>query len=174
MEHETTPEASDSTSRRKFLGVAAVGATAAWTAPSITGIGAASAASAIVPEPCVGGTDPHFDSEWVVCTADADRAWISSVNPVTQSFHAEEICVQLGYVALGSFGGNCGSVCGYCEGGTSCDNPGTRTFDGSGNEGTDANGQILGSTVTWECLATGVAPTKSPVGARVDGNTAAA
>jgi Stigma-specific protein, Stig1 len=100
---------------------------------------------------CVSGTDPETGSPWVVCQANATEAWVSANNGGT--YHAQQICQQLGYASLGQYGGTCGNVCGYCQGPTSCSSPGNKTFDGGGNEGTDAHGQIIGSTVQWQCLA---------------------
>ena len=49
---------------------------------------------------------------------------------------------------MSQWGGTCGNVCGYCEGATSCNAPGQRTFDGStGCNPPDTHC----STVMWEC-----------------------
>lgn len=104
----------------------------------------------VLPNACDGGKDPQTGSPYVVCTASPSEAWLSANTGGT--YHATEICQLLGYSKLGSFGGTCGTVCGYCDGNHSCNNLGTKKFDGSGNAGTDAYGQKLSNTVTWQCL----------------------
>jgi hypothetical protein len=101
------------------------------------------------PAACTSGNDPFSSSPWVVCQADATSAWLSSDRRGT--YHALAICQSLGYTAVGASGGNCGSVCGYCQSASSCSSPGTKTFDGQGTLGSDANGIILGLSVTWLC-----------------------
>ncbi|MEK8180737.1 HYR domain-containing protein [Flavobacterium buctense] len=104
-----------------------------------------------LPTACQIGTDPFTGSGYVVCSAGPTGAWISANN--SGIYHATYICQSLGYNAVGSYGGTCGSVCGYCTGGTSCSSPQvTTTFDGSGNGGTDAYGLILRYTVQWQCV----------------------
>jgi hypothetical protein len=89
----------------------------------------------------------------VVCTADSARAWISNNNGSTGgTYRATQICQILGYSRIGRFGGNCGSVCGYCDGTRSCSSRGRENYDGAGNGGTDSTGQLLRFTVVWECL----------------------
>jgi predicted nucleic acid-binding Zn-ribbon protein len=102
-----------------------------------------------IPKPCDTGVDPRTNSPWIVCTADANEAWVSANNGGT--YHAEAICQKLGYTRLVSFGGTCGNVCGYCQAPTSCTARGNRTMDGSGNQGTDDLGRILSFTVHWVC-----------------------
>ena len=102
------------------------------------------------PRACQAGQDPVNMSNWVVCTADCMTAWISA--NTSGNFHAAKICMNLGYSKLGSYGGTCGNVCGYCQGNTSCMAPGMMHFDNAGNCGMDANGPILCSTVMWQCL----------------------
>jgi len=53
---------------------------------------------------------------------------------------------------MGQFGGNCGSVCGYCQANTSCSNPGNEHYDGGGTCGTDAFGRKECFTVMWQCV----------------------
>jgi hypothetical protein len=99
---------------------------------------------------CFSGSDPkNANVTYVVCSANASSAWLSALSG--GQYHAEAICKALGYAALGQYGGNCGSICGYCEVGTSCSQPGTKTFDGVGNQGSDDLGTMLGSSVVWEC-----------------------
>jgi hypothetical protein len=97
---------------------------------------------------CTTGVDPHFSSEWVVCSSDKTQAWVGTF---IGQYHPVEICKSLGYSSFSQFGGTCGNVCGYCESATSCETPGNATFDGSGACGTDANGQILCYAVQWLC-----------------------
>lgn len=103
-------------------------------------------------EQCLSGADPgNANLTWVVCSASLSEAWVSMLNHGGQ-FHAEAICKQLGYSKLGTYGGTCGNVCGYCQPTTSCSSLGKKTFDGGGTCGSDALGQILCSTVMWQCL----------------------
>lgn len=100
------------------------------------------------PSPCDGGTDPETGDAWVVCAADANTAWISAADAEFDgTYRSDLICQQLGYLGVSQIGGNCGSVCGYCEIETSCSSPGQRVFDGQ-------NSCVLPYqcyTVTWEC-----------------------
>jgi hypothetical protein len=98
---------------------------------------------------CQTGTDPFTGSAWVVCASSPTDVWISANSSGT--YHATYICQQLGYSTLVQFGGTCGSVCGYCQGATTCSATGSETFDGAGNAGSDANGQMLQFTVQWRC-----------------------
>jgi len=87
---------------------------------------------------------------WVVCEADNNTAWLSSLG--SGKYQANAICVSLGYAGMNAWGGNCGSVCGYCQGGTSCNSTGTRHFSGSGGcTPSTKTTCALGNTVTWEC-----------------------
>jgi hypothetical protein len=105
------------------------------------------------PSSCQGGTDTLSGLQWIVCTADSSRAWISHNSSGGGRYRATQICQSLGYSRLGRFGGNCNSVCGYCAGSTSCTSRGPETYDGGGTScGTDSTGQILCNTVMWECL----------------------
>ena len=107
-------------------------------------------AFAAPPAACTTGNDPVTSSPWIVCQANQTSAWISANNGGT--YHALTICKSLGYNGpITQFGGTCGNVCGYCQGATSCTSHGSETFDGSGNQGSDANGIILATTVTWLC-----------------------
>jgi len=102
------------------------------------------------PAPCTSGTDPESGSAWVVCSSSATALWVSSTAS-GGSFHATQICNDLGYTTVTAHGGNFSDVCGYNQAGTSCKSPGAETFDNNGAEGTDANGVIFGSTVMWSC-----------------------
>jgi cysteine-rich repeat protein len=108
-----------------------------------------------VPDVCQQGNDPFTGAPWVVCSADATSAWISANNQGT--YHPVTICQSLGYNTVGSWGGTCGDVCGYCQGGvTSCAATGNANFDfgawaGVGNCGNDGNGETICITVMWTC-----------------------
>ncbi|MFO0632752.1 MAG: hypothetical protein U0168_07880 [Nannocystaceae bacterium] len=104
------------------------------------------------PAVCDGGTDAISGQPWVVCAADDTGAWISAANGAGGNYHATQICQSLGYSDFGQFGGTCGNECGYCENPTACDAPGQQTFDGQGDCGSDAGGQIFCDTVTWTCV----------------------
>ena len=67
-------------------------------------------------------------------------------------YHADQICQLLGYSASDAFGGTCGNVCGFCEGATSCQAPGTESYNFQGGCGSDEHGRILCYTVNWECV----------------------
>ena len=102
---------------------------------------------------CQQGSDvANANLEWVVCQADCTSAWVSMLSASGGSYHAEYICKQLGYNKLGSYGGTCGDVCGYCQSGTTCTSHGPETFDNGGTScGSDTYGQILCYTVMWQC-----------------------
>jgi hypothetical protein len=110
------------------------------------------AASAFAqPAACTSGNDPFSSSPWVVCQSDKTSAWLSGQSG-GGTYHALAICKALGYNGpVTQFGGNCNSVCGFCDGAHSCSSTGTKFFDGQGNQGSDANGIILATTVTWLC-----------------------
>ena len=108
-----------------------------------------------IPSPCQTGTDPETNSPWVVCLATASRAWIAANTGGT--YHATQICNNLGYASVNRFGGTCGTVCGYCGSG-SCSANGNEIYDGGGNQGSDAFGLKLANTVHWECTGTVVTP----------------
>jgi hypothetical protein len=100
---------------------------------------------------CSARTDPFNPSAtYVICDINAQRAWISGTAP--SSFHIASICQSLGYRTFGQVGGNCGSVCGFCDGTHSCSSLGRENYDGAGFMGTDANGPFYGNTVTWNCV----------------------
>jgi hypothetical protein len=101
---------------------------------------------------CDAGTDVTDNTlTWTVCNADCNTAWVSMVKQGGGKYHAEYICKQLGYNKLGSHGGTCGNVCGYCQGQTSCNATGNMNFDSGGSCGSDQYGQILCYTVMWQC-----------------------
>jgi hypothetical protein len=102
----------------------------------------------MLPQVCdMGDVGVISGDPWVVCEANENEAWISA--NIRGTYDPELICIHLGYDAVGQWGGNCGSVCGYCEGGTSCLNTGRRVFDGAGNCGLP---NCLRFTVTWTCV----------------------
>jgi cysteine-rich repeat protein len=106
------------------------------------------------PPVCTQGNDPGTNAPWVVCSADDQEAWVSA-NTMGQ-YHPLKICEDLGYDTVGAWGGNCGSVCGYCQQGTSCQNNGNKVlpsqWNGSGNCGSDQLGPIICQTVSWTCI----------------------
>ncbi|MBX7081990.1 MAG: hypothetical protein K1X88_22480 [Nannocystaceae bacterium] len=104
------------------------------------------------PAVCDSGVDAISGQPWVVCSADDTGAWISAAAGAGGNYHATQICQSLGYSDFGQFGGTCGNECGYCEPATACDAVGTQTFDGQGDCGIDAGGQVLCDTVTWTCV----------------------
>jgi hypothetical protein len=102
------------------------------------------------PAACTTGGNPPLAGDngtWVVCRADAMTAWIAATPG--GSFSALAICQSFGYARVTRWGGTCGSVCGYCQGGTSCMNLGNQTFDSGG--GDPRAGGRIGNTVHWEC-----------------------
>ena len=113
----------------------------------------------VPPASCFKGMDPFTPvHEWVICQADCASAWISHATPYPGGnapgdlhFHASRICQDLGYSTLKEWGGTCGGVCGYCNNGSTCSTPGTKTFDRAGQQAPDANGPVLGLTVMWLC-----------------------
>ena len=95
-------------------------------------------------------------ANWTVCSANALTAWVSSTAPAT--FNPTAICQLLGYAAVSQCGGTCGSVCGYCQSGTtSCTSPGSETFDSGGLSSpltpTTPALTSYGMTVHWLCTA---------------------
>jgi len=100
------------------------------------------------PQKCKTGNDPFTNAPWVVCSANAMQAWISAQSG-GGTYTPLAICQSLGYSQVGPYGGNCNNVCGYCQGGTSCMNNGSMTFDMGGKScGVDK----LCITVHWICL----------------------
>ncbi|GGI74783.1 hypothetical protein [Shewanella gelidii] len=103
---------------------------------------------------CDRGNDIGTGSRYVVCEADSNQAWVSADN--AGRYHAELICQELGYTTVSSWSGTCGNVCGYCQGPTSCESPGTppeahgRSW-AQNNAGSDALGKMIASTVQWRC-----------------------
>ena len=96
------------------------------------------------PSQCQTGQGPQYGDTYVVCRADATSAWVSHKGG--GEYNARRICSELGYNRVTDWGGTCGNVCGYCEGGTSCNNPGKNTFDGSGG-----SPNSLSTVVQWRC-----------------------
>ena len=107
------------------------------------------------PQPCDKGVDPGTGSPWVVCTADANTAWLSS--NVEGNYHIVKICQDLGYSTVGQWGGTAKSVCGFNQPAASCQSPGSKVFSegawkGVGNCGQDALGPIACIWVQWTCI----------------------
>ena len=101
---------------------------------------------------CDGGSDvANSNLKWVVCNADCNTAWIAASTQGGGKYHAEYICKQLGYNKFTLHGGTCGTVCGYCQGNTSCNATGNMNFDNGGSCGSDQYGLILCNTVMWLC-----------------------
>ena len=101
----------------------------------------------VIAQKCGTGNDAQTNSPWVICEATANSAWISANN--TGTYHPLAICQSLGYTAVGQQGGTCGNVCGYCQGATSCNATGNKTFDNSGVNSCGAG--TLCFTVHWTC-----------------------
>jgi len=101
----------------------------------------------VIASPCDSGTAGIIAGDpWVVCRADADSAWLSA--NVWGTYNAHLACQSLGYSGATQFGGNCGSVCGYCDFGvSSCSNPGQEYYDGAGGY----SPELLEYTVHWRC-----------------------
>jgi hypothetical protein len=112
----------------------------------------------VPPNACRSGKDPVTGSAWVVCEADCQSAWVSADTVASPAFtmptyHAVSICASLGYTRLGDYGGNCGSICGFCEPfPTSCMQLGRQEFHEDGVVSTGPDGPVLGFTVHWLCL----------------------
>ncbi len=107
------------------------------------------------PQKCDQGNDPGTGSPWVICTADANMAWISS--NFEGQYHIVKICQDLGYAKVGMWGGTATSVCGVNQANTSCMNLGQMVFTegawkGVGNCGQDGLGPIACKWVQWTCL----------------------
>jgi cysteine-rich repeat protein len=81
---------------------------------------------------------------WVICSYDGNTAWVAANTGGT--YNATAICQMLGYNGVIDQGGTCGSVCGYCQQGTSCMNLGNMNFDGGGG-----NPAMMTNTVHWLC-----------------------
>ena len=80
------------------------------------------------PAACTTGTDPETGDPWVVCEADASGAWISTNDSeFGGTYHAAQICQQLGYQGLGQYGDTLQSVCGVDED-SYCDDLGDEAF----------------------------------------------
>lgn len=104
------------------------------------------------PPVCTMGTAGVISgSNWVVCEASPSGAWLShGVQGTGGTYDPLVACQSIGYGSVGSFGGNCGDVCGYCSSSTtSCSNPGPKNFTGGG---TSCGTGLLCYTVMWECL----------------------
>ena len=91
--------------------------------------------------PVVGSTGTSgvlSGNPWIVCSANTDTLWLSS-SP-SGSYDAIVACNSQGYTNVSAFGGNCGTVCGYCG------VRGRQYFDGGGGTTTR-----LEYTVHWLC-----------------------
>ena len=103
------------------------------------------------PAACTTGGPLAGDSgTWVVCRADANTAWIANGSNLGGSYSALAICQSFGYARVSRWGGTCGTICGFCTGGTSCMAPqAVTTFDSGG--GDPRAGNRISQTVHWEC-----------------------
>jgi cysteine-rich repeat protein len=107
------------------------------------------------PSPCTQGVDPGSHAPWVVCSASPELAWLSA--DTHGQYHPVLICQNLGYATVGQWGGTCGNACGFCQAQTSCQNPGSMSFnlgnwEGTGNCGSDVLGPIICQAVHWTCI----------------------
>ena len=90
--------------------------------------------------PPVGYSETSYGGKWQVCRADNSTAWVTGAWGGT--YNAVAICQKLGYTDVNGWGGNCGTVCGYC---------------GNNSEYYEGNGTSCGwkpylcSTVHWRC-----------------------
>lgn len=106
-----------------------------------------------IPDACDVG-DADTNAPWVVCSADADQAWISFGQiDLPASYHASQICEQLGYAGVAHYGASCPhNICGTCEAYSSCSQPGLPQFyDDVGTAVDDNGGIVLYGTVKWLC-----------------------
>lgn len=99
----------------------------------------------ITGEVCFSSSEFSDADPWVICDIDETEAWVSADTGGT--YNATAICQSLGFDAVGQQGGTCGNVCGRCEGPTSCESPGLRSFDGGGGDPASLN-----TTVQWTCV----------------------
>lgn len=132
-------------SSAQLAGTCSVGTTLAAQGGSCLIESICSSSPAFEGEVCFASTEFSSADPWVICDINESEAWVSASTGGT--YNALAICQGLGYDTVGQQGGTCGNVCGYCEGETSCSNPGSRTFDGRGGEIT-----ALNQTVQWTCV----------------------
>lgn len=78
-------------------------------------------------------------NDWIVCRADDETAWISANNSGT--YNGVAACESLGYTGVDAWGGNCGTVCGWCG------DVGAEIYDGNGA----VDPTSIQFTVTWRC-----------------------
>jgi hypothetical protein len=119
--------------------------------------------SSTVVQACLTGSDPYnAQAIYVICNVNAERAWLSNYHAYNL-YHIEAICQSLGYNTYGQVGGNCGTVCGYCDGNShDCSNVGREIYDGAGYAGSDAYGVYYGYAIMWSCVGNLVEPTFLP------------
>ncbi len=108
-----------------------------------------------IPDACDEGVDRQaYDAPWVVCSADAEQAWISFGQvDFPGTYHATTICEQLGYAGVAHYGTSCPhNICGTCEAYSSCTQPGVQQFFDDTVTAVDEDGGIvLYGTVKWLC-----------------------
>jgi hypothetical protein len=101
------------------------------------------------PAVCFIGTDSMSGSRYTICRADCMSAWVHHADPGGGRFAFQTICRELGYSRAAQWGGTCGDICGYCEGGrSSCRMNGSEKYDSGGMCGADC----LSVTVMWQCV----------------------
>ncbi len=99
------------------------------------------------PESCANGTDASSGQGYVVCSADANSAWISFLlSDGPYSYAADAICEELGYSAATAWIAEGGPPCGI-----SCEDPGDPpNFDDSSSCPAQA-GSVCGMSPQWLC-----------------------
>ena len=109
-------------------------------------VGPVPAEAGFVP-PAVGSTSTAGHAggvavPWRVCRSDASTAWFA-INQATGAglplYNVVTACQSAGYTRVEAWGGNCGTICGFC--GTA----GLESYDSSGAL------PIIGYTVHWRC-----------------------
>lgn len=108
----------------------------------------------VPPSACTRGVDSVFGTDWVVCAADCDSAWLSYGMPGGGRFQPLGICTSLGYSSWSGWDGSFNSICGTNERDTSCARPGQSSFttpSSMPNKGREFGG-VIGDTVEWRCV----------------------
>jgi cysteine-rich repeat protein len=82
----------------------------------------------VVPKVGTVGVDQTFDSNYIVCRADEQSAWVAHNDAGGNHYNALQICQSLGYSTVTAWWGTCGTICGYCN------NQWNEYYDGAGFE----------------------------------------